>query len=252
MNQAITEALRKLDTSNDNHWTADGLPRLDTVKMLAANPGLNREAVEAAAPGFTRTGANEYQWPEAAAADSAAQQPGETPAATPAAPNPDSPAAPEATPGSAAVTAQDPGTESGDTPFPAAEAPKQSEVAGSGSDPVSDEIATLEAEVAKAREAEAEIRDRLNQDQKALADCLAYMDARIAKLDKLKPKEPASVVIQDYLASQRRSLDERAARKQLIKDSGINLKELARDLKSPIDAAMARKNSRGTARPTGA
>lgn len=50
----IKEALGKLDPANDQHWTADGLPLLDAVKMIASNPGINREAVTAAAPGFNR------------------------------------------------------------------------------------------------------------------------------------------------------------------------------------------------------
>ncbi len=55
MANKIQDALLKLDVSNDNHWTADGLPRLDTVKMLAADPTLTRESILAALPGFSRT-----------------------------------------------------------------------------------------------------------------------------------------------------------------------------------------------------
>lgn len=50
----ILEALGKLDPSNDNHWTNDGLPRIDTVRMLAADPSLTREAITAEAPNFSR------------------------------------------------------------------------------------------------------------------------------------------------------------------------------------------------------
>ena len=57
----ILTALRQLDTTNDNHWTADGQPRLETVKLLASDASLNREAVEAAAPGFNKTTAVGYQ-----------------------------------------------------------------------------------------------------------------------------------------------------------------------------------------------
>ena len=38
MKEKIQEALLKLDTSNENHWTQDGLPRLDTIKILASDP----------------------------------------------------------------------------------------------------------------------------------------------------------------------------------------------------------------------
>lgn len=50
----ITEALSKLDPNNDNHWTSDGLPRIDTVKMLAGNPALTREMITAEVPSFSR------------------------------------------------------------------------------------------------------------------------------------------------------------------------------------------------------
>jgi len=50
----ITEALLKLDPTNDNHWTTDGLPRIDTVKMLAADQTLTREMITAEVPDFSR------------------------------------------------------------------------------------------------------------------------------------------------------------------------------------------------------
>jgi len=50
----ITDALAKLDPKNDNHWTSDGLPRIDTVKMLAGDPTLTRESITAEAPNFSR------------------------------------------------------------------------------------------------------------------------------------------------------------------------------------------------------
>ena len=53
----ITEALAKLDPTNDNHWTSDGLPRIDTVKMLAADQTLTRESITAEFPEFTRSSA---------------------------------------------------------------------------------------------------------------------------------------------------------------------------------------------------
>lgn len=55
---AIVEALKKLDVNNDNHWTADGLPRIDTVKFLGSIQTLTREDINAAAPKFTRTSAD--------------------------------------------------------------------------------------------------------------------------------------------------------------------------------------------------
>ena len=53
----ILEALSKLDVANDNHWTGDGLPRIDTVRMLASNPGISRDDITKEAPDFSRQNA---------------------------------------------------------------------------------------------------------------------------------------------------------------------------------------------------
>ena len=50
----VLKALGKMDPMNDNHWTSDGMPRIDTVKFLAGDPTLTREMVTAEAPDFTR------------------------------------------------------------------------------------------------------------------------------------------------------------------------------------------------------
>lgn len=51
----ILEALGKLDTANDNHWTADGLPRIETVRMLSGDQSITREQITAEAPDFSRS-----------------------------------------------------------------------------------------------------------------------------------------------------------------------------------------------------
>ena len=51
----ILEALGKLDPANENHWTADGLPRIETVRMLAGDQTISREQITAEAPDFSRT-----------------------------------------------------------------------------------------------------------------------------------------------------------------------------------------------------
>lgn len=60
MSQKIKDALAKLDRSNDNHWTSDGLPRLEVVKELAGYTNQpSRETITATLPGFTRASAGE-------------------------------------------------------------------------------------------------------------------------------------------------------------------------------------------------
>lgn len=59
--QNIIDALKKLDVSNDNHWTVDGQPRLDTVKMLAADPSVTRDTLNEIAPDFNRATAASWE-----------------------------------------------------------------------------------------------------------------------------------------------------------------------------------------------
>lgn len=54
MSQVILEALKKLDPQNDEHWTTEGLPRLDVLKDLTGSP-VTRDALNTAAKGFNRT-----------------------------------------------------------------------------------------------------------------------------------------------------------------------------------------------------
>lgn len=58
MTAKILKALSGLDANNANHWTADGQPRIETVRMLAADGSLTRDQVREAAPYFSRTNTN--------------------------------------------------------------------------------------------------------------------------------------------------------------------------------------------------
>lgn len=50
----IREAVMTLETGNDDHWSADGLPRVDVIATLAGDPSIRRKDVEHAVPGLTR------------------------------------------------------------------------------------------------------------------------------------------------------------------------------------------------------
>jgi hypothetical protein len=50
----LLEALSKLDVNNDAHWTSDGLPRLETLKILASDQSITRETINKISPGFNR------------------------------------------------------------------------------------------------------------------------------------------------------------------------------------------------------
>jgi hypothetical protein len=233
MSQQILTALKALDVANDNHWTADGLPRLDTVKMLAANPTLSREAVEAAAPGFNRATAADYTVPAVGSAGSAvaAVGVGEGAAAT-------------ATPAAVAVTP--PAGEEGGAPFSNEQA-QQPEVAATG--PATNEVETLAAQLEEVRREIDGTRTALDEGDKFLKELVKKENELADKLMKVSPPDDNASAIRAYLDAQVAKGAERAARKKLILESGLDMKELARDLKSPLDAAMARKTGRGGQRP---
>ena len=52
--QKVKDALSKLDASNDNHWTSEGAPRLETLRMLAGDSTISRDDVNAVDQSFTR------------------------------------------------------------------------------------------------------------------------------------------------------------------------------------------------------
>ena len=55
MKEKIIETLLKLDKTNDNQWTQDGLPKVDVLKFLSGGETWTREQISEAAPGFTRS-----------------------------------------------------------------------------------------------------------------------------------------------------------------------------------------------------
>lgn len=239
MTNKIVEALLKLDVQNNNHWTADGLPRLDTVKMMASDQTLTREQVAVSAPGFSRATATGYTAP------SAEQQAPQTqsPQGSTEQPQSEAPAAPQA------ATSVEQGTSSMDNPDDIDEGQaQQSPMEGVGAG-AADEIQALQAELAEQEELVSEIRRHKAKVDAEFDKARKREDELRVKLESLRPNDNTTDAIQGYLASQRKALEQRAARQQLIKDSGISLKELASGLRSPIDSAMARRTGRGNQRP---
>lgn len=223
----IIEALQKLDPQNDNHWTEDGLPRLETVKFLSGDASLTRQAVTAVAPDFNR---------EAAKAAAGAEGGG---AGSPV------PGAPEGAPQGAAGAAN-----GADSTVPPAPPPASSDLPNLNP-PSLVEQATDQADLkAQIEEAKLNLSDRIEQ-LHMMKQQVSDAQDEVARLEQMLLEATASTgnIITEYHARQRKLLEERAARQMLIKDSGINLKELAQGLKAPIDAAMARKNTRGGTRP---
>jgi hypothetical protein len=82
MSDKIREALAKLDIDNDNHWTTEGVPRLDVMKDLVGD-AVSRSDITSAAKGFSRKTPNlEIEKPENTGSGEAADAPAETPEKT--------------------------------------------------------------------------------------------------------------------------------------------------------------------------
>lgn len=211
-NTKILDALAKLDFGNDNHWTADGLPRLETVKLLAGDQTLTREQVRAAAPSFTRAGALGVQ---------------ET--------------RPETTP----VEAEQEKPEAEQEDSSLFTDPETPVVINEPAFPLT---ALQEAEKALAAVGE-EIAE-LNQGIAQLVSQRAVKYQEQAKLthkvQTLSPAQSNQLAIGAYLAAQRDALEERRRRIEALK--GVDVRQFLPHV-SPIDAAMARKTGYGRQRP---
>lgn len=220
----ITAALAQLDPQNDNHWTGDGLPRLETVKLLAAAPSLTREQVTNAAPGFSRT--NPLTQTEQTGAQAPIEQQGGNGTGDAAI---------------AAPAAQQPGAQG-----------EQGDGTGEGEDGTDGDapeqaLSGIEAEIKAAEDKLGELAARKNEAVQAYEAQVRAVDELIKARDAAAPRQGVVNVIQQYLASQQVQLQERAAKMQALK--GVDLKSILPQ-GSPIDAAMARRTGRGTKRPS--
>lgn len=205
MDKKITEALSKLDATNDNHWTQEGLPRLDTMRILTGNPGLNRDDISAASPEFVRPAAAPQ-----APASTPSEQGGTEPAAA-------APAAPQVTQSTDLVGAPLAETDTGLEALTL----ELEEVTLTFND------ACVEAQDAKVRV------NALQNEMDALA-------TRIAQLRVEQGDNP----IRGYLDGQVRELEERARRQKELQDSGIDFGALTAGMRAPIDSAFASRKKR--------
>lgn len=213
----IIEALKKLDPADDNHWTAEGLSRLDTVRMIAEDPAITRDAIEAAAPAFTRTTAADYDFAAAAAAQAGDKGKGNTN------PNPFA-----ATP---AQAQNEPVNATGET---------KPETQPETETTLQDEVVDLEAALAAAERYTAEVKADLFAMEQEFKEAQAAEDAIRVKLHKAGAAQNNEAIIRDYLD---RQLEEYAAKQDVadkLAAAGIALKDLkAAATISPLDAALA-------------
>jgi hypothetical protein len=218
MTKAIQEALRQLDPNNENHWTADGLPRLDTVKLLAGDSGITREHVTAAAPGYTRSAAL------------GGAEPGSG-MGTPSPAQETAPAAPQA---------------------PSQGVGNGAEQAGSGADDgtqVQKATARAEAEgpVAVAQRVYDAALAAKEAADRELAQATAALDLCIEAQQQAGGTSTLADAVTGYHAQQQAQREEQAARRNALK--GVNLKDIL-PTRAKIDEALARRTGFGNRRPT--
>ena len=232
MSQKIIEALKKLDPTNDNHWTADGSPRLDTVKMLAADQGLTRDMVTIAAPGFSR--ANNTL--------AGTGTPGQTVVTPPVTP-PSSTQAPAVTDTDGTSVTDTDGTSDNDTEG-ASDNVEETPIDGE-----SEEVTAARKVLKDARTKHETLTANAAKLKIEIQEAAKAEDDAYDALLELTGVETTTDAIQGYHASQLRVLEDRSKRIKALRESGYSLKDFMPG-KAPIDSALARKNGRGTNRPT--
>lgn len=217
-NEEILEALLGLSPGNDEHWTADGLPRLDAVENLLG-ASVTRKQLTNAAPDFNRAMAQSVV-DEAASQGDTEQGDTELPEAGKAEPDAD-PQSLEDPSETDTVTAGAGGPDDFD---PLAEGP-------------GDEEDMLDASVQDAQDRVSAVQRALEQGKLALAEAeQALADAAKAKNSAFPPLSAAEAIQQ----FQRSEHEKRAAAR------GVVLGSVA----SPIDAALkARRTNQGRRTP---
>ena len=212
-NEEILEALLGLSPGNDEHWTADGLPRLDAVENLLG-ASVTRKQLTNAAPDFNRAMAQSV-------VDEAASQ-GDTkqPDTGKAEPNAD-PQSLEGPGETDTATADAGGSDDFD---PLAEGP-------------GDEEAELDEAVQEAQDRVSAIQRALEQGKLALAEAEQVLADAVNAKNSAFPPLSAAAAIQQF---QRSEHEKRAAAR------GVVLGPVA----SPIDAALkARRTNQGRRSP---
>lgn len=227
---AIITALGQLDVKNDDHWTSDGLPRLDVLAKLMKVSNVKRGDVTEAAPNFTKDNPT-LTAPEAQGGESTTGQGAD---ASP------TPQADEAKEGAE-------GEQSGDD--------AQAADADDATDPAhdveahDDEAAFDEGEIDEAEAAVLEARAKLDAAQAAANEAKAVVDKAQAEHDRLVELRDAEKRphqdMEDRLTFIRRQHEQRAARAGLAAEAlkGVDLSKL--DPRSPLDRSMARKTGFG-------
>lgn len=211
-NEEILEAVRGLNPQNDEHWTADGLPRLDAVENLLGSD-VSRKAVTNAAPDFTRAVASELvDVPED----------GEPPVDEP------------PVEGDEDETASEDKSTETETVLPSPEPTQETDTA-SVTNPEQDEDdplaegpadfeAELDAEIAEAQERVSDIQRALEEGKRALLDAEEELGKLVDEKNRQFPPMTQAAAIQQFQRNEQ-------AKRALARGVGAT--------SSPLDAALS-------------
>jgi hypothetical protein len=276
----LKQALARLDPADDDHWTADGLPRVDAVSMILGRD-VKRAAITDAAPGMTRETFAASGFPPIGhepEADPSPKTPDPTPTPEPGVPEqePTTPPAEPEQPAEAPMPepatepaaepkvtpdADGPGTEETpesppmeDTPQQHAEVEAFDDVVGMSPSQVYNDIDLVDRAIEEfARQAVV-----LGARKEAIVKALAELSQRSVMLSRArnillrrgaKPKQ--ATPIQDYLRRSQEARAKRAKQAQAFIAAGTNADDVIEQLEGPskVDAAMKARRQRGAQRP---
>ncbi len=227
LNNKILEALALLEVDNPEHWTTDGLPRLDVLSEITEKE-IKRKMVTAIAPQFSLTNPvlpvaeAEDNWLDEKPAEQGEEPSNEGGEPTEAEKEASAPSSPEAPP---AALKQ---------PTAAVSAPTSAEHAA-----MKHEIDTLSASIA---------RNRLRMDALATENKQAerLMNKKIDAMQVQFPPLSEAEAVKAHIATQHQQRIDRVESANRLKQlTGANVLQA----KAPLDAAMARKTGRGHGRP---
>lgn len=203
-------ALERLDPSNDEHWTNAGEPRVEAVSALLGED-VTRAAIQNAAPGFVR--------PDSGETGEGSEESGTS----------DDPRTDEEAPPA------DPREAASDRPDPY-------KFDGGPSDPA-ERKAWLEASMhalAEDLRKGAQVLDALNREYQTIAK----------EAPDPTPEERFKADKAHYNLTQEALRADRSERLQMLRDSKVDINQIAAIVHpSRLDAAMARRNTRGARRP---
>lgn len=251
----LEEAVDMLDPQIDEHWTAEGLPRMDAIHAMMGTDSAKRGDVKRIAPGLTRDTAplieyvddDELDAEEAAPAASIASAP--IPATPP--PAPESPPAPvqSTAPVSAAPVVSDiPAAPGGQEIQDVLDMPSATVLADPGL--TIQAKAAIQSRVDDALIMKREVEEELAQLGKK-SEILSRAEEQHRRANRL-PEDSTQEAIAAYLRAMSETRARRVLRARKFIEGQTNARDVAREaqLRSPIDAALnTRRPGRGSARP---